>query len=157
MFRILIILSLILISPQMARAQVRSVSFEELESLQAIQSRPVAVLIMTGWCKYCHAMKNSLLKNREISALLSDKYYLVFLDAEEKRDIVFSGRRFKFRPSGLNTGLHELAGELGLIGRRISYPSLCFLNNKNEIIYQHEGFLNPAGLSVLLNKLSSDK
>lgn len=102
-------------------------------------------------------MKNSMLKNREISDLLSGKYYVVFLDAEEKSDIVFSGRRFKFNPSGVNTGLHELAGELGLIRGQIAYPSLCFLNNKNEIIYQHEGFLNPAGLIVLLKKLSSDK
>lgn len=154
MYRILIILSIALILKETAIAQVKPVSFEELRILQAGQPRPVAVLIMTNWCKYCHAMKNSMLKNKGISAILAGSFYVIFLDAEEKRDIYFAGKNFKFKPSGLNTGLHELAEQLGTINGQIAWPSLCFLNNKNEIIYQYDGFLNSTGLNSLLKELS---
>lgn len=154
MYKTLILLSMTFILREMAVAQVRPVSFEELRILQAAQARPVAVLITTNWCKYCHAMKNSMLKNKEISAVLAGSFYVIFLDAEENRDIYFAGRNFKFKPSGRNTGLHELAEQLGTINGQIAWPSLCFLNNKNEIIYQHDGFLDPSGLKLLLKELS---
>lgn len=146
---------MIMTLPYWAKSQSGPVSFEELEEVQANQPRPVVVLIMTSWCKYCHDMKNSMLKNKEIANLLSSKYYFVFLNAEERKDIVYQGQRFKFKPTGNKTGVHELAEQLGTINNMISYPSLCFLNAENEIIYQHEGYLNSKALSEILKHLSN--
>lgn len=154
MFRILILLSLALFFSAPLPAQVRPIHFEDLKEIQATEPRPVAVFIMTDWCKYCHAMKNTMIKNKEISRILADRFYVIFLDAEEKRDIIYTGKHFKYKPTGVNTGMHELATHLGTIGGRIAYPSLCFLNEKNEIIYQYAGFLNSTGLNSLLKELS---
>jgi thioredoxin-related protein len=129
--------------------QTHPVAFEDIKSLQFKESRPVAVLIMTSWCKYCHAMKNTMLKNKNISLLLSDKFYVVFLNAEEKKDIVFAGRRFKHK-----AGVHELARELTTINGKVSYPSFCVLNHKNEIIYQNDGFLSPDAMMFILKKIT---
>jgi thioredoxin-related protein len=128
-------------------AQVKPVTFEELE---IAEPRPVLVMIMTNWCKYCHAMKNNIVKNKEVSDLINNTYHLLFLDAEERSDIVFKGKVFKYRPSGSNTGIHELALDLGMIRGQISYPTLTILDEKKNIIFQKDGYLKPKELLYLL-------
>ena len=157
MFRILILIAAFVLYQHQVSAQLKPIAFEDLKSLQKKEARPVAVLIMTSWCKYCQSMKNTMLKNKEVSGFLTDNFYLIFLDAEEKREIIYAGRRFKFKPAGVNTGLHELAGLLGTINGQVAYPSLCFLNEKDEIIYQYEGFLEPGSLAFLLKSLDLNK
>jgi thioredoxin-related protein len=128
-------------------AQVKPVTFEELE---IAEPRPVLVMIMTIWCKYCHAMKNNIVKNKEVSDLINNTYHLLFLDAEERSDIVFKGKVFKYRPSGSNTGIHELALDLGMIRVQISYPTLTILDEKKNIIFQKNAYLKPKELLYLL-------
>lgn len=134
-------------SPCITIAQVKPINFEELQKAEA---RPVLVMIMTSWCKYCHAMKNNFLRNKEVSDLISNKYHLIFLDAEERSDIIFKGKVFKYRPSGFNTGINELAIELGMIRGQISYPTLTILDENKNIIYQKDGYLKPKELLFLL-------
>jgi thioredoxin-related protein len=131
-----------------ASGQTRPVSFEDLSRLQAKEARPVFVLITTGWCKYCHAMKTMLLRHKTVSQLMEDKFYLVFMDAEEKKDILFAGKLFRNK-----TGIHELALELGIINGQISFPSFCILNDKNEIIYQHAGYIGPKEMILIYNNI----
>lgn len=100
-------------------------------------------------------MKNTMFKNREVADILNSDYYLIFLNAEEERDIVYRGRKFRRKPTGNKTGIHEIAEQLGTINNTISYPSLCFLNAANEITYQYDGYLNPKALLVLLNRLAA--
>ena len=128
--------------------QNKPVQFEELKGLQATKAKPIVVLIMTDWCRYCHAMQNTMLKNPKVSPLLSNKFHTVFLNAEEKKDIFFAGREFKFKH-----GVNELAKELATMKGQVSYPTLCILNAKNEIIYQHDGYLSPKTLVVVLNSV----
>jgi thioredoxin-related protein len=132
-------------------AQNRVVKFEEIKSLQDKTPKPVVVLIMTSWCKYCHAMKNTMTKDKNVVKLLNEKFYTIFLDAEDKNDITFAGRNFKHK-----AGLHELARELGTVKGQISYPTIAVLNLKNEIIYQHNGFLSPRAMFSILEKASKN-
>ena len=125
--------------------------FEELKALQAVEPRPLVVLIRTDWCKYCHAMQNTMIKNPKVSQLLRNEFYTVFLDAEEKKNILFAGKEFKFR-----NGVNELATELATVNGRVSYPTFCILNAKNEIIYQYDGFLSPQALLYTLKKISGN-
>ncbi|MDP2413423.1 DUF255 domain-containing protein [Daejeonella sp.] len=151
MLRILTILIFVLIRVSDLSAQNRIVKFEEIKTLQNKAPKPIVVLIMTSWCKYCHAMKNTMTKENKVAALLNEKFYTVFLDAEDKNDIFFAGRNFKHK-----AGLHELARELGTIKGQISYPSITVLNVKNEIIYQHDGFLNPRSMLYMLGKVAKN-
>jgi len=133
------------------RGQNKPVQFEELKALQAVEPRPLVVLIRTDWCKYCHAMQNTMIKNLKVSQLLRNEFYTVFLDAEEKKNILFAGREFKFR-----NGVNELVTELATVNGRVSYPTLCILNAKNEIIYQYDGFLSAQALLYTLKKISGN-
>ncbi len=141
---------IVLFSALRSAGQNKPVSFEDLASLQTTEARPVIVLIMTDWCKYCHAMQNAMLKNQRIAAVLKSRFHTIFLDAEEKKDIIFAGRTFKYK-----SGTNELARQLAANGGKVAYPTLCILNSKNEIIYQHEGYLSPPAILYTLKKISA--
>jgi thioredoxin-related protein len=150
--RILICVLMLSVSTELP-AQVGPLKFSEIKALQLKEKRPVVVLIGTEWCKYCHAMRQSMLHDKNLKAVLASSFYTVFFNAEDKSDIFFAGRNFKFKPTGANTGLHELAEALASINGQISYPSLCLLNERNEIIYQHAGYLDPRAMALLINSL----
>ena len=134
-------------------AQLSTVSFSQLDSLQKSEKRPVVVFIHTDWCRYCHLMKQTCLKNDQIKSMLTNKFYFLELNAEEKKDVWFHNSRFRFKPTGINTGIHELAGQLATIDKNISYPTICVLNDMYEIIYQQTGFIPPENLLTTLSLL----
>ncbi|TDO93964.1 thioredoxin family protein [Flavobacterium sp. 245] len=133
--------------------QLKSSSFEEIDRLQQIQKRKIIVFIHTDWCQFCQRMKATTFKNQEIIEKLNSDFYFIDFNAEEKRDISFNNHVFKFQPSGNNVGVHELALQLGTINNQIAYPTLCVLNEKNEIIFQYNIYLSPNDFKILLEKL----
>ncbi|AWK03549.1 thioredoxin [Flavobacterium crocinum] len=133
--------------------QLKSYSFEEIDSLQQIQKRKIIVFIHTDWCQFCQRMKTTTFRNKEIIEKLNSDFYFVDFNAEEKREITFNNQVFKYKPSGNNVGVHELALQLGTINNQIVYPVLCVLNEKNEIILQYNNYLNPKSFIILMNQL----
>lgn len=134
-------------------SQLKSKSFEEVDSLQQIQKRKIIVFIHTDWCQYCQRMKTTTFKNKEIIEKLNSDFYFIDFNAEDKRNISFNNQTFKYQPTGNNVGLHELALQLGRINKQIVYPVLCVLNEKNEIILQYNNYLNPKDFKLILEKL----
>jgi thioredoxin-related protein len=133
--------------------QLQSRSFEAIDSLQQIQKKKIIVFIHTDWCQYCQKMKATTFKNQEIIQSLNSNFYFIDFNAEEKQDIFFNGKTFKYQPTGNNVGVHELALQLGTINNQIAYPVLCVLNDKNEIILQYNNSLSPKDFKLLLEKL----
>lgn len=132
-------------------------TFQQLDSLQKMEQKPVLVFIHTSWCKYCAAMKHTTFQNEELKAFLEKKFYFIALDAETKEEITVNGNIFRYRSTGTNVGKHELAQELGRINGEISYPTLCFLNPAYEIIYQVTGFLTAQQLIKIVKALERNK
>ena len=133
--------------------QLKSRTFEEIDSLQKIQKRKTIVFIHVDWCQFCQRMKETTFKNQEIIEKLNSDFYFISLNGEEKQDITFNNHTFKYLPSGNNVGVHELALALGTINNQILYPVLCVLNEKNEIIFQYSNYLSQADFKILLEKL----
>ena len=142
---------LLLVIPQ-GFAQLNKVQFEQIDSLQTVEKRNVVVFIHTDWCKYCKVMRDKTFKNENVVKLANNKFYFIDFNAEEKRQITFNNNIFSFNPNGNNSGIHELAIELGTINNQINYPILCVLNEKNEIIFQYNSFLNTKDLVKILDK-----
>jgi thioredoxin-related protein len=134
-------------------AQLHSVSFEQIDSLQRIEKKKTIVFIQTDWCSFCHTMKNTAFKNEELIKELNNNFYFVDFNAEEKRTVVFNKTSFQFKPTGNNSGTHELAIALGTINKQLNFPVLCALNSENEIIFLHSGYLKPKELKLILAKL----
>ena len=117
-------------------------TFEEVEKLQQQKPKPILIFLYTDWCKICFGMKKTTFKNREVIQLLNEKFYFIKLNAEEKQDITFLGKMFTYKPTGTNTGMHELAVELGTIKKIIIYPTTIILNTVFEIDTQLTGLYN---------------
>lgn len=136
-------------------AQLQTQSFEQTDSLQNIQKRKIIVFIHTDWCQFCHAMKSTTLKNKEVIQQLNDTFYFVDFNAEEKRTISFNNQQYQFKPTGNNSGINELARQLGTQNNKVNYPVLCVLNEDYEIIFQHTGFLSVKDFKLLLDKIDN--
>ncbi|SHG56116.1 thioredoxin family protein [Flavobacterium defluvii] len=149
----LLLLIVFLLITSTAFCQLQSRTFEEIDSLQQIQRRKIIVFIHTNWCQFCQRMKTTTFKNQEIIEKLNSNFYFIDFNAEEKRDITFHNQTFKYKPSGSNVGVHELALQLGTINNQIVYPVLCVLNEQNEIIFQYSNYLSPKDFKVLLENL----
>jgi len=139
-----------------SQTELKIYTFSEVEKLQQQKPKPVAIFIYTDWCKICFGMKKTTFKNKEVIQLLNNNFYFVRLDGEEKKDIIFLGKTFVYKPSGANTGVHELADELASINKRISYPTTTILNSKFEIELQINGFSNAKEMKKILSRLSSN-
>jgi thioredoxin-related protein len=136
-------------------AQLKIHSFEEAEKLSIENPKPMVVFIHTSWCNYCKMMENSTFKNQEIIALLNTAYYFVSLDAESKDDITFNAHTFKFKPTGQNTGIHELAVELATIGNEVIYPTLTILDTDYSILLQTSSFKDAKTTLILLKEIEN--
>ncbi|WP_394759281.1 thioredoxin family protein [Flavobacterium sp.] len=134
-------------------SQLQLSKFEEIDSLQKVEKRKIIVFIHTDWCKYCHAMRDKTFKNPTVIKEINEQFYFVDFDAEETRKIVFNNHNFVFKPNGSNSGIHELAIELGTINNQINYPVLCVLNEKSEIVFQHNSYLNAKQLIKILESI----
>ncbi|MDF9795448.1 thioredoxin-related protein [Catalinimonas alkaloidigena] len=145
-------------STQLGYGQAGSAfSFQQLDSLQQIEERPVLVFIHTDWCRYCQNMKHTTFQDETVRARLESAFYFISLDAESKQDIMLQGQAFQYRPTGNGTGQHELAQLLGNVEGKLSFPTLCFLNADYEIIYQRVGFVSAKQLRALLKILIDEK
>ncbi len=138
--------------PSITFSQLKTYEFEQLDSLQKTKNKTVVVYIYTSWCKYCHVMKNITFKNKKIIEQLNDNFYFINFNAEDKRSIYFNGKTFTYKPTGVNTGVHHLAEELASINKKSAYPTLCFLNANNEIIFQFPEFISYKDLMIVLNQ-----
>jgi thioredoxin-related protein len=144
---------LIIWIPLSVFSQLKQYSFTEIDSLLKTEQQNTVVFIHTDWCKFCKLMEKTTFKNREIISLLNEKFLFVSLNAEQKLDINFKSNNYKFKPFGVNTGLHELAEQLATKNGKIAYPTICILNADYEIIFQHNQYINSDDFLNVLKKL----
>jgi len=125
----------------------------EIDSLQKMDKRLVLVFVYTDWCKYCHLMEHTSFKDNEVINLLNQQFWFVELNAEEQKEITFNGRVYQFKPSGNNTGIHELATKFATFNGQLSYPAICMLNPANDVIFQYNQYLPHKDLLAVLHEV----
>ncbi|BDD08847.1 thioredoxin [Fulvitalea axinellae] len=115
-------------------------TIEEVE--KSIRKNPKLVLIdvYTDWCGWCKKMDKTTFSDPEIVKYIKKKFYPVKFNAESKRDIQFKGHTFKYIPNG-NRGVNELA--VALLNKRLSYPSVVYLDQELDIITVVPGYWKP--------------
>lgn len=136
-------------------AQLRTYTFSEAEKLEQQNPKPIFVFIHTSWCKYCKMMENSTFKNPEVVQLLNENFYFVSLDAEQKNPILFKNNTFRFQPKGQNTGVHELAEELGTVDGAMTYPTFSILDKNNTILLQISEYTDAKTMIGLLKEAAT--
>lgn len=135
--RTLLLAVVLLVASATARAQVRWMTWAEAMEAQREEPRKIFVDVFTEWCGWCKRMDATTFGDRRVASLLNDDFYAVKLDAEQRGELEFKGRTYAFRPGG-RRGVHELAAEL--LGGRLGYPSVVFLDEDGEVIQAVPGY-----------------
>ncbi|WP_340202687.1 thioredoxin family protein [Ascidiimonas sp. W6] len=117
-------------------------SWEEAITKSKTDKNPkkIFVDVYTDWCGWCKRMDAVTFNNPEVAAYMKSNFYMVKLNAEQKQDIVYNNRTFKYVASG-RRGYHELAAQL--LKGKLSYPSVVFLDEKVKIVTVVPGFRQP--------------
>lgn len=144
-----------LLMPIVLKAQLKPYTFEDIDSLQKTEPKPILIFIYTDWCNHCKHLQYTSLKNKAVSEILHQYFYFLPFNAEEKRDIAFAGTKFSFQPTGIQTGIHELAIKLGVINGVLSFPTLVLLDKAYKPVWRYSGYLNAKELKTVLNQFSA--
>src|SRR5690606_6956548 len=105
----------------------------------------------TDWCKYCQMQKNQLRKNKDFLAQDGLFYYIEF-DAESKEKVTLRGKAYAFKPTGVSTGVHELA--IAMNGsEQLAFPTWIVLDEEFQLLFRHAGVLSRQQLSDLFRTI----
>lgn len=148
---LLLIPSLLFANPEPQK--INWISFEKAIELNKTNPKPILIDIYTDWCTWCHKMDASTYKEDAIVDYINDHFYAVKLNAEQKEDIVYNDRTFKFVANG-RRGTHELAASL--LNGKMSYPSTVFLNKNQQLVQAIPGYLQAPIMEKLINYMGQE-
>lgn len=137
---------------QKKKAKLNTYTFSEVEKLQLQKPKPIVVFLYTDWCKFCFGMEQTTFKNDTIIQLLNKNFYFIKLNGEEKKKITFLGKTFVYKPTGTNTGVHELAAELASSNNKISYPTTTLLSINYTIDVQLNSYIKSNLMEQILSE-----
>lgn len=147
-----LLMGLLLLTLQQARAEDMSDRFRILDSSMKVAPGPVLIQLSAEWCQYCRMQQYQLERNRDFNALRSAFNYIE-LDAESRETVVFNGREYRYRPSGLRTGIHELALALW-DGQEMAYPGWVLLDKNYRVLFRYNGVLSTGQVKELLGVIA---
>lgn len=117
------------------------------------KAKKIFVDIYTDWCGWCKKMDKETFQQPAISKYLNAYFYPVKFNAEQKEDINFGGKTFKFVANG-RRGYHELAASL--LDGKMSYPTVIFLNEDVQLLQRIPGYLNVPTFDMILHYLAEE-
>ena len=125
--------------------QLKWLTFEQAVELQAKAPKKIIIDVYTDWCGWCKKMDKYTYTNEEVIKNLQENYYLVKFNAEQKEEIKFKDKVFKFNPEYKS---HELA--VSLLNGQMSYPSTVFLDEDLNMLTNVPGYLTPKEMNPIL-------
>ncbi len=133
------------------KAELEWLSFEKAVEMQQKNPKKIVLDIYTDWCGWCKKMDKNTYTDQEVIKILNEKYYFVKLNAEQKEDIIYKDKTFKFKQE---YKAHELA--VSLLNGKMSYPSTVFLDENMSILTVVPGYLTPKDLNPILKYFGED-
>ena len=107
--------------------------------------------VYTEWCGWCKVMDKKTFTDEKVQAYLRENFNLIKFDAEQKEDIIFKKRIYEWQ-SGGKKGINKLAIEL--LGNRMSYPTMVYLDEDLNKIRSIPGFKKPDQLLAELKAIN---
>ncbi len=133
--------------------QVQWMSIEEALERSKTEKRKIFIDVYTDWCGWCKRMDESTFVDPAVAEYLNANYYPVKFNAEQQEDVLFNSKTYSFRKNG-SRGYHELAAEW--LNNRLSFPTVVFLDDVQNVIQPIPGYLDGAKLETILNYFGTD-
>ncbi|MBL7797203.1 MAG: DUF255 domain-containing protein [Saprospiraceae bacterium] len=133
--------------------QVQWLSIEEALERSKTEKRKIFIDVYTDWCGWCKRMDESTFVDPAVAEYLNANYYPVKFNAEQQEEVLFNSKTYTFRRNG-SRGYHELAAEW--LNNRLSFPTVVFLDETQNVIQPIPGYLDGAKLETILNYFGTD-
>lgn len=104
------------------------------------EKKKLLLNVYTDWCGWCKRMEKGTFEEPNIARYINENFYPVKFDAEQKEDLEYKGKTYKYVKNG-QRGYHELAAEL--LKGRLSFPTVVFLDEGMEVIQSIVGYKTP--------------
>ncbi|NOQ27278.1 MAG: DUF255 domain-containing protein [Bacteroidales bacterium] len=151
---VMIVASIGLLKTSFAQEEaVKWYSFEEALELNKTDHRKIFIDVYTGWCGWCKKMDAGTFANPAIAKILNEEYYAVKFDAETNDTINYGGKQF-INEGGRSRSPHQLA--VALLKGKMSYPSVAYLNEQNQLLTSVPGYYTPDRLEPILMFFAED-
>lgn len=137
-----------------SRSLVKWMTLEEAVQKSQIEKRKIIVEVYADWCHWCHRMDSITFQQPQIAKYLNEKYYPVKLNGEQKEEIIFKGRKYKFVPKSEKQCYHELVAEL--TDGQIGYPTIIFLDEDFKPIQHIQGYKEPEIFVAFISYFGQD-
>lgn len=129
-------------------------TFQEATKLNKKHPKKIFMDVYTDWCGWCKRYDAVTFANPVIAKYINDNYYAVKFDAERKDDVEYKSKVYKnSNPNGMRNP-HDLAVQL--LGGKMSYPTVVFLNESMDMISPVSGYMGPKDFEVIINFIGSD-
>ncbi|HAN17427.1 MAG: hypothetical protein A2X13_09095 [Bacteroidetes bacterium GWC2_33_15] len=148
----LIVFLAFLLSGFAQETAVKWYSIEEALELNKTTHKKIFIDVYTDWCGWCKKMETTTFTHPVIAKILNEDYYAVRFNAESNDTIYFSGQ--KFINEGGNRKPHQLA--IALLQGKMSYPSIAYMNENNQLLTAVPGYYAPDGLEPILKYFAMD-
>lgn len=148
-----VLISWLLWGSSMAQSTVNWVSWDEAMALHAKEPRKIMIDVYTDWCGWCKVMDNKTFSHEVVADFLNEKFYAIKLNAEQREDITFQGKTFRYIAQG-NRGYHELAA--ALLNNQLSFPSVVILDEKVNMLQLIPGFRKAKEFDIMLKYFGTD-
>lgn len=131
-----------------AQDKINWISWEQAVEKQKAQPKKIMVDLYTDWCGWCKKLDKKTFGDKTVAQYVNENYYAVKFDAEQKKEITFKGKEYKFVKGG-RRGYHMLAAEL--TRGKLSYPTTVFLDETASVIQPIQGFFGPSDFMMILS------
>lgn len=134
---------------------VNWVSMDKALELSAQSNKKIFIDLYTNWCSWCIKMENTTFNNPTIASYLNEHFIPVKFNAEERGEIEYNGQSYKYVKYG-KRGYHQLAAELSKSLGKLSYPTIIFLDEHQQLIQPIPGFQDPENLEIIIHYIAGD-
>ncbi|NOZ48347.1 MAG: DUF255 domain-containing protein [Chlorobi bacterium] len=149
MTKFLIIITLFFVSFSTIKGQekVKWFTFEQAVEKNKTNPRKIMIDVYTDWCGWCKVMDRNTFSNPVIAEYLNKNYYPVKFNAEGHDTITFQNHKFVNEGNGKRS-THQLA--IALLQGKLSYPSVVYMDESNQLITAVPGYWEPKKMEPLL-------
>lgn len=127
--------------------EIKWLSLEQALTLNKTHPKKILVDVYTTWCYYCKVMDKNTYSNPKVIAYINTNFYPVKFNGEQRENLNFDGKDYKYIPSG-QRGYHEFAA--ALLNGKLSYPTTVFFDDKTQVITRLPGYLDAKNYEPVL-------
>jgi thioredoxin-related protein len=128
---------------------VKWLSVEDVLEKSKTEKKKIFIDVYTDWCGWCKEMDKNTFTNEYIVKYLNENFYCVKFNAEQKTEINYKGKTYKFIGQNGARGYHELAAFW--LNNRLSFPTVVILDEEQNVVQPIPGYQDASKMEVILH------